>query len=336
MRENKHNSIALINAIPYEPHYTTERGAAFCANSLEFLASVPASSVNLVLTSPPFALRRKKSYGNVSAAMYVDWFMPFAKEIHRVLKPDGSFVLDIGGSWNKGEPTRSLYHFDLLLQLCGDDGLFRLAQEFYWYNRAKMPAPAQWVTVERVRVKDAIQPIWWLSKTAHPKASNRWVLTPYSQSMKKLFERGYNEGPRPSGHLVSSKWGTDNGGAIPGNVIEAANTRSGDPYIQACRQHNLEVHPARFAEKVPEFFLKFLTRPRNLVLDPFAGSNMVGYVSEKLKRRWISIEINENYVVSSAFRFKGAGETVLKANARAVESSGVPSAESQEEACSPT
>lgn len=312
MKESYNQGAAFTKKMSYQPYYCTRRGKAYCADSLEFLAEVPTSSVNLVITSPPFALRRKKSYGNVSAAKYIDWFWPFAKEIQRILKPDGSFVLDIGGSWNKGEPTRSLYHFELLLRLCGDTGLFKLAQEFYWYNKAKMPAPGQWVTIERVRVKDAVQPIWWLSKTAHPKASNKWVLKPYSESMKMLLRKGYNDGPRPSGHVVSKKWGQDHGGAIPGNVIEVSNTKSSDSYLQACREHKLEIHPARFTNKVPEFFINFLTRPRNLVLDPFAGSNVVGYVAEKLKRRWISIEINEEYVAGSAFRFAGIGEQILK------------------------
>jgi DNA modification methylase len=288
----------------FRPVYTTEYGRAYCADSRDFLRTLPDASVNLVITSPPFALRRKKSYGNVSAAEYVDWFLPFAEQIRRVLRRNGSFVLDIGGSWNKGEPTRSLYHFELLLRLCGQGGLFKLAQEFYWYNRAKMPAPAEWVTVRRVRVKDAVQPIWWLSKTAHPKANNRRVLTPYTNSMIALLQNGYNSGRRPSGHVVSEQWGRDNGGAIPPNVIEASNTRSTDPYIAACRKHGLEVHPARFSERVPEFFIKFLTQPGDVVLDPFAESNMVGKVSEQLHRQWIAVEIRRQYVVSSAFRFQ--------------------------------
>lgn len=289
----------------FEPVYTTDCGRAYCADSRDFLAALPDTSVNLVITSPPFALLRKKSYGNVSAAEYIDWFWPFAEQIRRVLKRDGSFVLDIGGSWNKGEPTRSLYHFELLLELCGDKGLFKLAQEFYWYNRAKMPAPAEWVTVRRVRVKDSVQPIWWLSKTARPKANNRWVLTPYKDSMKDLLVNGYNAGLRPSGHIVSEKWGRDHGGAIPPNIIEASNTRSHDAYIKACHHHGLEVHPARFSERVPEFFIKFLTRPGNLVIDPFAGSNMVGQVAERLGRRWIAVEIKREYVFGSSFRFRG-------------------------------
>jgi site-specific DNA-methyltransferase (cytosine-N4-specific) len=200
-----------------------------------------------------------------------------------------------------------------LLRLCNPKkGLFKLAQEFYWYNPAKMPAPAQWVTVERIRVKDAINPIWWLGKSKKPKASNRRILKPYSKSMIDLFAKGYNEGPRPSGHVVSGKWGKRQAGAIPPNLIIAANTRSKDAYMQACKKYRIEVHPARFVRAIPEFFIKFLTKPRDLVLDPFSGSNVVGEVAEKLDRRWISVDIRFDYVVGSAFRFDGIGETVYR------------------------
>jgi len=303
-------SISFERNIPYSPYYCTSIGNAYCADSSAFLAHIPSESVSLVITSPPFALRRKKSYGNVSADKYCEWFLPYAEEIARILKPRGSFVLDIGGSWNKGEPTRSLYHFELLLRLCAMNGLFKLAQEFYWYNPARMPAPAQWVTIERVRVKDSVNPIWWLAKTAKPKASNRRVLKPYTKSMENLLANGYNHGPRPSGHVVSTKWCKRQKGAIPSNLIIAANTKSCDSYIKSCKEKGLEVHPARFVEAIPEFFIKFLTRPGDIVLDPFAGSNVVGAVAEKLSRRWVSIEINEEYVLGSAFRFNSIGETI--------------------------
>src|SRR2546425_3652004 len=227
------------------PVYRTKLGKAYCCDCLEVLQTIPPNSVDLVITSPPFALRRKKSYGNVSADKYCEWFWTYAEAIAQVLKPRGSFVLDIGGSWNKGEPTRTLYHFELLLRLCTPKGPFKLAQEFYWYNPAKMPAPAQWVTVERVRVKDAINPIWWLSKSSRPKASNRRILKPYTKSMENLLAKGYNAGARPSGHVVSTNWGKRQNGAIPPNLIIASNTQSTDRYISACKEHELEEHPAR-------------------------------------------------------------------------------------------
>ena len=164
---------------------------------------------------------------------------------------------------------------------------------------------SQRVTIKRVRVKDAVNPIWWLSKSARPKASNKRVLKPYSKSMEDLLAKGYNQGPRPSGHVISNKWGKRQKGSIPANVIIAANTKSSDAYIRACKEHQLEVNPARFVDAIPEFFIKFLTRKGDIVLDPFGGSNVVGAVAERLQRRWISIEINKIYVVGSAFRFDG-------------------------------
>jgi site-specific DNA-methyltransferase (cytosine-N4-specific) len=295
-----------------KPVYTTQFGKAYCSDSLSFMKSLPANSIDLVITSPPFALRRKKSYGNVSPEIYSDWFMPFAKEIHRILKETGSFILDIGGSWNKKEPTRTLYHFDLLLRLCSPQAkLFKLAQEFYWYNPAKLPAPAQWVTIERIRVKDAVNPIWWLCKKPKPKASNKNVLKPYSKSMRELFQKGYNKGLRPSGHLISDKWSKQQSGAIPANLIVASNTNSNDSYLIGCKKYSLEVHPARFVKAVPEFFVKFLTEPGDLVLDPFSGSNVVGEVAEHLKRKWISVEIQEKYVIGSALRFGDINDKLL-------------------------
>ena len=295
--------------------YKTDLGKAFLADCLDVLRTIPRNSIDLVITSPPFALRRKKSYGNVSADKYIEWFWPYAVQIARVLKRNGSFVLDIGGAWNKGEPTRTLYHFELLVKLCGSAGLFRLAQEFYWYNPAKMPSPAQWVTIERIRVKDAVNPIWWLSKSPRPIASNRRVLKPYTRSMEELFQNGYNDGPRPSGHVVSKNWCKRHRGAIPSNLIIAANTSSTDPYMRACKLYGLEVHPARFVPAIPDFFVKFLTKPGNTVLDPFSGSNVVGAVAERHGRKWISIEIQNEYVIGSAFRFHNSNSRFPKFSA---------------------
>jgi site-specific DNA-methyltransferase (cytosine-N4-specific) len=286
--------------LPKNAAYRTAWGAACVGDSLSVLRELPARSVSLVLTSPPFALRRQKAYGNVDAASYIDWFWPFAEQIHRVLKDDGSFVLDIAGAWNPGSPTRSTLPYELVLRLTK---LFHLAQEFYWFNPSKLPTPAEWVTIHRNRVKDAVNYIWWLSKTESPDADNRRVLKPYSRSMRRLLRDGYKPEMRPSQHEISKYFRKDNGGAIPPNILVVPNTRSSDAYFKRCREAGLPIHPARFPTPVPEFFIKFLTREGQLVVDPFAGSNVTGQVAESLGRRWLSIEINAQYVEGSRFRF---------------------------------
>jgi DNA modification methylase len=228
--------------------------------------------------------------------------MDFAKEFRRVLRPEGSLVIDIGGSWQQGQPTRSLYHFELLLALC-KEAHFHLAQEFYWYNPAKLPSPAEWVTVRKIRVKDSVNCIWWLSKTPHPKANNQRVLTEYSPDMKRLLVRGYRPKQRPSGHNITAKF-KDNGGAIPPNLLTFGNNDSNGYYMEACKRAGIKPHPARFPIQVPQFFLRFLTDPSDLVLDPFAGSNTTGEACEREGRKWMAIELNESYLDGSRFRFE--------------------------------
>jgi site-specific DNA-methyltransferase (cytosine-N4-specific) len=289
--------------IEVQPAYTTSLGRAYHADALRILPHLPADSVALVFTSPPFALRRKKAYGNVEPGEYVEWFWPFAEQIHRVLRPDGSFVLDLGGAWNRGSGTRSLFPYELILRLTR---LFHLAQEFYWYNPSRLPTPAEWVTIRRTRVKDAVNTLWWLSKTESPQADNRRVLRPYSRSMQRLLRDGYTPARRPSQHDIGPHFQRDNGGAIPPNLLTIPNTRSQDDYLRRCRKAGLPIHPARFPDAVPEFFIRFLTEPCQVVLDPFAGSNVTGYVAEKLERAWIGIEINADYVEGSRLRFAPA------------------------------
>jgi len=286
-----------------QPSYTTPLGKAYLGDALDVLGSLRGDSVSLVMTSPPFALRRKKAYGNVEASEYVEWFMPFAREIHRVLRPDGSFVMDLGGAWNRGSGTRSLFPYHLIIKLCET---FHLAQDFYWFNPSRLPTPAEWVTIRRTRVKDAVNTLWWLSKSPEPQADNRRVLKPYSRSMKRLLRDGYEPAIRPSQHEIGPHFQKDNGGAIPPNLLTVPNTRSQEDYIFKCRAAGLPIHPARYPPEIPDFFIRLLTLPGNLVVDPFAGSNVTGQAAEAQQRRWLSIEIDPHYVAGSRFRFDKA------------------------------
>lgn len=291
-----------MNALASLPSaaYQTELGQCYHADALDVLRALEAESVDLVLTSPPYALRRKKSYGNVSATRYLDWFLPFAREIHRVLRPTGSFVFEIAPPWQRGTGTRSLLLYELILELCKS---FHLCQELYWYNPARLPTPAEYVTIRRTRVKDAVHVVWWLGKTPNPKADNRRVLRAYSNSMHRLFREGVKPTVRPSRHRIGANFDKDHGGSIPPNLLEVPNTTSMDPYLAACRAADIEPHPARFPAALPEFVIKFLSERGDVVLDPFAGSNVTGQVAEGLGRRWIACEKEAGYVAGSRLRF---------------------------------
>ena len=298
-----------LPVLPVAPAYTTAHGAAFCGNSLDLLAGLPDGCVNLVITSPPFALLREKAYGNRDQAKYVDWLTAFARQVHRVLRDDGSFVLDLGGAYQRGVPVRSLYQFRVLLRFCDEIGFF-LAEEVYWHNSAKLPSPIEWVNKRKVRMKDSVNTVWWFSKTEWPKADVSRVLAPYGDRMKKLLQDPnafYKPKVRPSGHDIGKGFATDNGGAIPANLLQIPNTESNGLYVGACKAVGAERHPARFPAKLPEFFIRLLTEPGELVVDIFAGSNTTGQVAEAERRQWLSFELRPDYVAASAFRFMNKG-----------------------------
>ena len=285
--------------------YTTDRGKAIVGDSLELMKEIPDNSINLVITSPPFALQRQKEYGNKDQTEYIEWILGFTQEVQRIIGEDGSFVIDLGGAYQRGMPIRSLYNFRLLIRMCDEQG-WKLAEEFFWYNPAKLPSPIEWVNKRKIRAKDAVNTVWWLSKSDFPKADIRNVLTEYSGRMKKLLEdssKFYTPKKRPSGHDISDSFAKDNGGAIPSNLLQIPNTDSNSQYLNYCKLLSINAHPARFPSALPEFFIKLLTDENDLVLDIFAGSNTTGWTAQTLNRNWLSFEIEQQYLAASAFRF---------------------------------
>ena len=289
------------------PFFETNMGKLYlgdCEKIISEYSKVNGRKANLLFTSPPFPLSRAKRYGNMTGDEYLEWFSSLAPLFSTILSDDGSIVIEIGSAWEKGIPVHSTLPIETLLKF-KERGNYYLCQEFINYNPSALPAPIEWVNKQRVRVKDSFTRIWWLSKCPNPKANNRNVLTEYSHQMKKLIEKkSYNFGKRPSEHVIGeNSFSVDNGGAIPGNVIIAANTVGTGAYFSYCKANNLEIHPARMSEDVPKFFIKFLTDENDLVIDPFAGSNITGAVAESLGRNWMSIEIKKEYAEGSRGRF---------------------------------
>jgi site-specific DNA-methyltransferase (cytosine-N4-specific) len=263
-----------------------------------------AGKVQLIFTSPPFPLNRKKAYGNKQGEQFVEWLADLAPDLKKLLTPTGSIVMEMGNAWEPGRPVMSVLALESLLQFLRR-GELQLAQQFICYNPARLPSPAEWVNVKRIRLKDAYTHVWWMAATDLPYANNRNVLTPYSKSMLKLLRTGkYNSGRRPSEHHIGkTSFLKKNAGAIPANVLTMTNTRTGDVYQNYCRDHGIKPHPARMPFQLPEFFIKLLTKKGQLVMDPFAGSNTTGAVAQRLKRKWIAVEAIEEYVASSRSRF---------------------------------
>ena len=279
--------------------YQNKFGKIVNSYSLKYFKKhIEDDSVDLIMTSPPFALTREKNYGNVSNEDYCDWIKPFVKEFKRAIKPSGSIVIDIGGSWNKGLPTKSIYQYKLLIMMVEELGL-HLIHDYFWWNPSKLPTPAEWVTVRRIRVKDAVNNIFWLAKSPYPKSSNKRVLSPYSQSMEKLLSKGYKPSLRPSGHDISEKFQTNNKGSIPPNLLAVANTSSTDPYVVYCKDNNIKIHDARFPHLIPEYFIRMTTNENDLVIDPFCGSGITGKVASDLKRKWICVDLEKDYCEGS-------------------------------------
>jgi DNA modification methylase len=309
--------------------YETDLGEYHLGDSKNILKSKLGQKlkgkVQLILTSPPFPLNKKKKYGNLNGDEYKNWFANRAITFSNLIKDDGSIVMELGNSWKPKHPIQSLLHLESLLKFVNNPKAnLRLCQEFICYNPSRLPSPAQWVTVDRIRTVDSFTHIWWMAKSDHPKADNRRVLRPYSKSMKDLLKRKqYNSGKRPSQHRINDKaFLKDNDGSIMHNVIELeqmdekrdlrlpenifsfANTSSNDFFSKKCREKGIKIHPARMPIPLATFFIKFLTEPGDIVLDPYAGSNTTGFCAEILGRKWVSVEIKEEYSEQSRIRFE--------------------------------
>jgi DNA modification methylase len=292
--------------------FSTRLGQAILGDSRNVLETLPAESVDLIITSPPFALLREKEYGNHNQEKYVDWLCAFGPLVWRALKPTGSFVLDLGGAYKRGVPVRSLYNYRVLIRLVEVHG-FHLAEEFFWHNPSKLPSPIEWVNKRKLRAKDSVNTIWWLSKTEWPKANVSRVLVPYSERMKTLLKNAeafYKPKERPSGHDIGIGFGKDNGGAIPSNLLQIANSESNGAYLRLCKEMDVAPHPARFPKALPEFFIQFLTDPGDLVVDIFGGSCTTGEAAEQMNRQWITVDLNIDYIKAGAFRFLADRSTV--------------------------
>jgi len=283
--------------------FETHQGEALWACAETASAAVKDDALKLILTSPPYPLVSPKEYGNAAGEEYLHWLVNLASEWKRSMMDDGSLVLNLGYTYEKGQPTFSTLPEQLVVALTQEVGL-HLAQRYFYQNTAPLPT-THWVTVRRCRVVNAVESVFHFSKSPYPDADNRRVLKAYSSRMKKLIQRGGEVHRRSPGgqHTGRCGFSHDNGGKIPTNVIKANPSICDRNWSKSCREAGLPVHPARFSRELPEFFVQMLTQPGDTVFDPFAGSLTTASVCENLGRRWIGSERALTYLRGGHLRF---------------------------------
>ncbi len=247
-----------------------------CSEELKYLED---NSIDLIVTSPPYADARKKTYGGIHPNKYVEWFLPISEQLLRVLKPSGTFILNIKERVVNGE--RHTYVLELIMKMREQGWLW--TEEFIWHK--KNSYPGKWPN----RFRDSWERLLQFNKEKRFKMFQEAVMVPMGSwaetRLRKLNERDkirdesrVNSG---FGKNISNWLGREM--AYPTNVLHMATE---------CRNKN---HSATFPESLPEWFIKLFTEEGDWVLDPFAGSGTTLRVAQRMRRNSIGIEINEEY-----------------------------------------
>lgn len=251
----------------------------YLGDSKEVIKRIPDNSVDLIFTSPPYADQRKSTYGGIHPDKYVDWFLPLSKELLRVLKPTGTFVLNIKEKVTEGE--RSTYVMELILAMRKQGWLW--TEEFIWHK--KNSYPGKWPN----RFRDSWERLIQFNKDKKFDMYQEEVMVPMGDWAKSRLKKLSDTDKRRDNSKVGSGFGKNISNwinrdkAYPSNVLHLATE---------CNNKN---HSAAFPEELPEWFIKLFTKKGDTVLDPFMGSGTTNFVAQRLKRNSIGIEIMEEY-----------------------------------------
>ena len=245
----------------------------------EKLEKIENDCIDLIFTSPPYADQRRNTYGGIHPAQYVDWFLPISEQLFRVLKPSGTFVLNIKEKVINGE--RSTYVIELILEMKKQGWLW--TEEFIWHK--KNSYPGKWPN----RFRDSWERLLQFNKQKQFNMYQEEVMIPmgaWAQSrLKKLSktDKTRDESKVGSGFGKNiSNW-VNREKAYPTNVLHLATE---------CNNKN---HSAAFPQELPQWFIKLFTRVGDTVLDPFMGSGTTNIVAQKMNRHSIGIEIVKDY-----------------------------------------
>lgn len=257
----------------------TNRVKLHLGDSREVLKKLADNSVDLIFTSPPYADQRESTYGGIHPDKYVSWFMNISKELLRVMKPDGTFVLNIKEKVVKGE--RSTYVLELILEMRKQGWLW--TEEFIWHK--KNSYPGKWPN----RFRDSWERLLQFNKSKKFNMYQEEVMVSVGDWAKSRLKnlsdvdqtRDNSKVGSGFGKRIANWVGRDK--AFPTNVLHLATECSN------------KSHSAAFPEALPEWFIKLFTKAGDTVLDPFMGSGTTNIVADRLGRKTIGIEILEEY-----------------------------------------
>ncbi|MBS4020008.1 MAG: site-specific DNA-methyltransferase [Dechloromonas sp.] len=288
--------------------FSTELGVAILGTSESVFSHIDAP-ITLMIGSPPYPLKRPRSYGNPRPEAYVGWIVEQLTPIVRNLVPGGSIALNISNDIFLADGARSLYRERLLIALHDHLGL-QLVDQLVWHNPSKPPGPVRWASIERTHLNVAWEPIYWLTNDPkHLRSDNRRVLQAHSDRHLKLIQQGgeqrsasFSDGAYT---IHPGRFGNPTPGKIPRNVLTFGHAcRDQRAYKEAARAAGLPVHGAPMPLSLASFLVEFLSAPGDLVVDPWGGSFTSAKAAELLGRRWLSTEIMLQYVLGGAIRFR--------------------------------
>lgn len=290
--------------------YSTNLGVAIWGSCHDVFAGFN-EPIHLCLTSPPYALRKPRAYGNPSLTMYVDFVCESLEPIVKNLVPGGSICLNISNDiFEEGSPARSLYRERLVIALHERLGLWKL-DELIWENKSKAPGPIAWASKKRVQLGVSYEPIYWFTNDPQRlRSDNRRVLQPHSEKHQKLIESGgekrtavFADG---ANRLKVGSFSNPTLGKIPRNILSYGHRCARQrPAREAMASAGLPVHGAAMPFALADFLVKFLTQPGDLVVEPFSGLGTTPEAAEANGCRWFATELMYEYNWASSHRFEG-------------------------------
>lgn len=296
--------------------FSTEMGIAIWGSCERVFAHLDEPIV-LAVTSPPYALRKPRAYGNPPETEYVDFICRALEPIVRNLAPGGSICLNVSNDiFEPGLPSRSLYLERMVLSIHDRLGL-SLMDRLIWRNPSKPPGPIQWASKSRVQLNVEYEPVYWFTNDpTRVRADNRRVLQPHTERHLRLMASGgekreavYADGAY---RLKEGNFGKETPGKIPRNVLNFShNCPDHRQHRRDAEALGLPAHGAPMPKSLAGFLIEFLTEPGDLVVDPFGGKLTTAKAAEDLGRRWLTTEWILDYVRAAAERFKSAPGFVL-------------------------